>query len=295
MNYILLFVSVIFFAINTVSLKLFQTKIQKNPASVRLFQAGTALVASVFSALFGGLILPEVSTFILAVAFGVLFFLTAYSTSRCFECGPMSLTAVIINMSLAVPIVYSFIFFKEAIIARRVVGLCLMLLSIILSGFSQSGKNKNEKKGGIVWLCIVLIGFFSNGFASVIQKENQFTAGKESASTFLSIGYLCAALLFLCLFFIENKGKFLSPKKDISSLPVFLFIMVFAGLGSIVGYTLLGDLSTKIDASILYPCLNGGLALVASLVSMLVFKEKPTFMKILSLIVGLSAIILLAM
>ncbi len=295
MNYILLFVSVIFFAVNTVSLKLFQTKIQKNPASVRLFQSGTCAVASLLSALFGGLIVPEVSTLILGIAFGFLFFLTSYSTSRCFACGPMSLTSVIINMSLSVPIVYSFIVFNEEIIARRIVGLCLMLTAIVLSGLSQSGKNKSEKKGGLMWLCFVLLGFFCNGFSAVIQKQNQFGAGAQSAPTFLSIGYICAALFFLILFFIENKGKFLSPKKDVTSLPIFIFIMIFAGLGSIVGNTLLGNLSTKIDASILYPCLNGGLALLSSLVSIFIFKEKATVMKIFSLLVGLSAIVLLAM
>ncbi len=299
MNYILLAVSVAFFALNTVSLKFFQSKIKINSPSVRFFQAMSALVAAASGALFRGLTLPSVATLLFGLAFGLLFFLTAYSTARCFACGPMSLTSVIINMSLSVPIVYSFFVFDEAIIPRRTVGLCLMLLSIVFSGLSQSGKgdpsSEKRKKGGLVWLMFVLLGFLSNGFASVVQKENQFKEGAESASTFLAIGYLFASILFIITFFVENKGKMLSPKKDVRSFPFMIVLALLAGLGSIVGQGLLGTLSTKIDASVLYPCLNGGLALTSSAVSIFAFREKATPMKLLSLGIGLAAIVLLAM
>ena len=61
-----------------------------------------------------------------------------------------------------------------------------------------------------------------------------------------------------------------------------------------IGQITLLAVNTKIPAIILFPCLNGGIALLSAIAFLSMFKEKINFSKIISLILGLVAIVLLA-
>ena len=58
-------------------------------------------------------------------------------------------------------------------------------------------------------------------------------------------------------------------------------------------YLLLGKLSASVVAAILYPCINGGLAVFTTLLSFFFFREKPTALKIISILLGAAAIVVL--
>ena len=73
-----------------------------------------------------------------------------------------------------------------------------------------------------------------------------------------------------------------------------IIITVVSGGGSFVGNMVLGKLSVRMDAAVLYPCVNGGLAVLTSIVSAVFFKEKMSLIKIISVAVGAAAIVLLA-
>ena len=83
--------------------------------------------------------------------------------------------------------------------------------------------------------------------------------------------------------------------KNSRALTVILFIAVscLAGVGSFGGNLLLGRLTSEVLAAILYPCINGGLAVLTTLLSFFFFKEKVTVQKICSVLLGAAAIVVL--
>lgn len=289
MLYLQLFISIAFFCLCSSMTRLFQLKIWKRKPSIRLFQAGFCLTASVAYVLAGGRKVLSPLSVCLAVSFGLLFCLAVYMGAKCLDCGPMSITSVITNMSLSIPIVYSLVVFGERPEPIRYVGMLLMIFTIAFSalGKADSGKGKVSR----VWVVCVLIAFFANGVTAVLQKQNAKLSG--DGNTFLAIAYFVAFLSFTVIYLVENKGERFSWKESFDRGALVIPVTLLAGIGSFVGNGILGYLSIRIDASILYPCLNGGLALMVSLVSFAFFRERFTARKAVSMALGITAIVLL--
>ncbi len=210
-------------------------------------------------------------------------------SSRCLECGPMSLTSVITNMSLSIPIIYSLAVFGEVPTPLRVAGLVLMIATFVISALGKTGNGNGRVS--TVWTVCVIIAFFANGITAVLQKQNAMHKGDNTS--FLALAYFVAFVCFFGIFLVENKGQRFKWSENFKCGAAVVPITFLAGIGSFVGNGLLGSLSTRVDATILYPCINGGLALMSSAVSFLFFKEKFSAVKALSMAVGISAIILL--
>ncbi len=192
-------------------------------------------------------------------------------------------------MSLSIPIIYSLVVFGERPETIRLIGMLLMVFTIIFSavGKSDSGKGKVST----VWIICVLTAFLANGVTAVLQKQNAKLGG--DGSTFLAIAYFVAFLSFTVIYLIENKGEPFKWNENFYKGALVVPVTFLAGIGSFVGNGLLGSLSIQIDASILYPCLNGGLALMVSVISFVFFKEKFTMRKAISMALGITAIVLL--
>ena len=53
------------------------------------------------------------------------------------------------------------------------------------------------------------------------------------------------------------------------------------------------SLNTSMPASVLYPMVNGGIGVIVAIVSCTIFREKLTVPKVLAILTGLGAIVLL--
>ncbi len=320
--YLEIFISVAFFCLNGAMTRLFWLKIGKNRQSIRVYQAAFCLIGSIAyfisAATSEAGLKASAMTVFYAVLFGIFFALASHLSSECILCGPMSLTSLIMNLSLLIPLVYSCIFFKEKIGSVRLIGIGLLLITFAMSAFSSSGKSgggQDESEDGgkgegvksksvpARWIILVFIGFLANGLTAVIQKMQQ-SRDADAGNTFLFLAYLVSAIYFAVLFFAEDSGErrerrksgsHLSLKSYYNSIPLLAVATFSAGIGSFVGNGLLGTLSTKVDAALLYPSINGGLAIMTAIVSFVFLKEKVTVKKALTLLVGVAAIILLNM
>lgn len=299
MNLIMTAAAVCFFCLNGAMTRLFQLKMRRERLS--LYQAGFCFIAAMLNVVFYGVsALPDARTVIMSAAFGLLFALASFLGALCYERGPMSLTSVILNMSLAVPVLYSFAFFGEGISNPGIIGLVLLCATFILSAMSTS----NGGKINAVWLVMVGVAFAANGSTAVLQKLNQMNSGGQSDGFFLAFAYFISAICFLCVFVWGKKRSGhaeeghcsgAEPKgNNLSYILKALLITAVSGCGSFVGNAMLNILSVRMDAAVLYPCVNGGLAVLTAVVSMVFFKEKPTWLKVASIAVGAAAIVLLA-
>lgn len=297
MNGLLIFLSTVFFCLNSTMTRLFQVNVENGKGIIRIYQAAFCLTAAMLNMLLYGICQIKLGSLVLSVLFGALFAAASYLCSVCYECGPMSLTSVIVNLSLAIPLIYSSAVYGEKIAIHRIPGLGLLAVTFVLS--AKSGEKNGEKYTSVSrkWMFLVSLAFAANGVTAILQKENQLKFGETAGHMFLTVAYFVGAGAFAAIYIIERKihNMHIRPSGgEFKSIPLFVLTAVLAGAGSILGNGILGMLSTKVNSAILYPCVNGGLAVMTAMISVIIFKEKITKLKFVSVIVGVAAIILLA-
>ncbi len=290
MNILLLVCGVLAFAANSLTIRAFQLKCAKTRNDTNLFQA-LFCIAGALAYMISGRFLFDLTAvqLISAMMFGVFFAGAVLFSASCYLCGPMSLTSVIVNSSVIVPVLYSCVSLGESVTSAQIIGCGLLIITFILSALNS--ENGNQKRANIKWLIFVLIAFLSNGITAVIQKVYKISAPESDGNIFMGVAYFTAALVLLAAFFAgKNKEKAEKSKFNVSLAATLILI---AGLGSFTGNGILMRLSTQIPAAMLYPFVNGGLCVTVSAFSVLLFREKLSLKKAITIITGLAAVIVL--
>jgi len=300
MTPILILISVIAFACSSFGTRLFQTRFPRAKQQLPLFQATYCLISTMCFWGAGTFALPTLETALYGFCFGLLFCLAVAMSAKGYVLGSMALTSVIVNMSLILPILYSILLLSEPLTVLHIIGFLLFCGSVLFSAFS----GKDAKKGSLIWLLVVLLGFAANGSTAILQKNYVLHSEAQQDSVFLAVAYLTAAVAFLLQYLIKCRknpqassesaqGSPASQIHSVKSVLAFLAVACLAGVGSFGGNLLLGRLTTEVLAAILYPCINGGLAVLTTLLSFFFFKEKITVQKICSVVLGAAAIVIL--
>lgn len=290
MNFLLAFLSASAHSLNSISLRLYQTKLQKNTADLRLYQSLYMFLAAVgyflctgFSLRLDGLGLP------LALCYGLDLALTGTLVSACYQCGPMSVTSVITNACVALPIAVGCLFYHEVMTLPQIFGCVLLGVTFLLSGLG--GKEKAapiEPK----WYLLVALAFLANGMGAVLLNIYGRVAGSGERNSFLAVGYGVASLLYQGIHQLEARK---SGKTELRGFckPLLPVLVVLAAMGGFIGNGLLMSLNTSMPASVLYPMVNGGIGVIVAIVSCTFFREKLTAHKLLAILTGLGSIVLL--
>ena len=291
-NEFLILIAVFAFSSTQITTRFFQLKQQKSRHSINLYQALYTLVAALayFCVSFVQGISFSSNVILPSLLFGICFAFATLGFAKCMDMGYMSLSAVIINLSLILPVMFSWTFMGERVTLKAVIGLVLIIITLILSSLStdRGFKEKNKK-----WLFYIIIAFLANGSSAIVQKQYKAAFGEEDLMMFMSLAYLTASIIFLATYIFKDLKSDVKIKEQVKN-PVMLLLLAFiSGLGSFGGNGLLGVLCDKVNGGILYPCINGGLSIVSALSSFLIFKETLTSKKIIALCSGISAIILL--
>lgn len=281
------------FALNNIALRLYQTKVTDDTHSLLLFQASFCFLASLLYAT-GVRSIPSPPTIVLAVAFGCCFFLCSLCGARCYLVGPMSLTSVIINSSMFLPILWSVLFWNDSLTGRMIVGIVLVLLTFVLSSLSSGKPQEHKEHFNKKWLLLVSAAFLCNGTSAILQKTRQRAEPQGDLFVFLAISYLTAALLF-CLSYLLQKGKYPPLPSTNIHRPLWWMLVAMAGLGTFLGNCLLQILCTQVTAGVLYPVVNGGLCILTAATSFVFFREQATIFKLCSIAVGVLGIVLLSL
>ncbi len=291
-NLLLMLVSVLAFATNQILTRAFQVKIQTSKNSIKLYQSLFCLVAAILYFALAGIGGENFSAGILlsAIIFGLCFALAIVFLAKCMEIGFMSISAVVVNLSLILPVIFSWIILKEPVEILSVVGLLLIIITLVLSSASAGNTGGGNIK---VWLLFVSIAFFTNGGSAITQKIYVADNGDGSLMMFMGVAYTVAALFFGIFYLFGGDNKNSPIKSQVTSVWLMILLAVFSGLGSFLGNGVLGYLSNKVNGGVLYPCINGGLSIAVALSSFIIFKEKFTLKKMLAIIIGIIAVVLL--
>ena len=290
MNSLLVLVCSICATLSSIGIRCFQTRIQKSNHQLLLFQFGYILIDALIFLVMAGFTMPTAwNAWLLAIAFSFCMFTASIGGAESYLHGPMSLSSIIINCNVLMPIVAGCISYHETLSAAHIVGILFLLATLVLSGI---GPRQEKREIAPIWYLYVLMGFLGNGFGAIILSAygKQFQGvGNQS---FLGLSFLLSALLLLGYYFYSGIRK---PEKTdpIRPIPLFLLLITFSAIGCFGTNILLLFLSSRMPASMLYPIYTGGTSLLICLISCIVFQEKMTRKKLLNILLGLIAVILL--
>ena len=195
------------------------------------------------------------------------------------------------------PTLFGSIYYKEEINALHIIGLGLIIVSFVFSVKKEEGKNFN-----LGWLIAALGGLFFSGMVGIMQKlfANEYSQYKMDnflCMAFLFIILICAtAMLFSWL--SKNKQLKLHIEKGCEDRKAgtITFIKQYGftvALGVVMGLINKTNtfLSGVLPSVVVFPVINGGVILMTTVSSILVFKENLSLMQKLGLIIGIVGII----
>ena len=249
-----------------------------------LFNGGISLTTVFYAALLGSFSLLYQILYVVALSMG-----------------RMTLTVIINNFGMLVPMLVSIVFLDEEFTPLIGVGAALVLVSLCLTVVNKSKKGEKSKNSGegIVWLILVFLVFLTNGLASVSQKLYTTSINMslppfeklDVVGEFICISYLIAAVEAFIVFAAlapkdKNNGIKLVSKRT---------VRIGCGVGAVLGvFQCVNTFGISlIPGAIYYPVYNCGTSLLLALIGAIIFKERFTVRQYIGLGIGVLAILLL--
>ena len=223
---------------------------------------------------------PMKPTLLFGVICGILFVFTLVMMQRSIEKNGAILSSAFSKLGLIIPLIMSIAFFGEKPKTLQYIGIAVVLLAVLIINGKQE---KGRKIYPFLLLLVLLGGGFADGMAKIFDRFGDRTQDK----LYILIVFFAAGVITLVLLLTEYKktGKAGQLKDYLAGIAVGIPNYFSASL-------LLKSLST-IPAFIVYPVFSVGTILFITLVSILVFKEKPTKLQWAGLALIAAALVLL--
>ena len=294
MDYALLILAILIFTVQTYSFKEFNRRYMKNLASYFLFNAiYFCIVVLIFLVVNRDVEPISPITFILALVFGVLFILTILLYMKAMEYGPLSYSTLIFSLGLLVPVLYGALFWQERISIPQIFGLLLLLLTLLMGSRPVSRIDDPKSRINLRWVIMVILALAGNGVLMTTSKSQQMLMPGREIEEFLILSFGTSAVLSLILFLIRHfrHGESVS---HLRKWP-FLILVVIASVTTAAGNLIALYLSGRMPAIIQYPSVSGGMVLLSTIMAVLLYKERLTRNKMLGLLTGLAALVMLSL
>lgn len=217
-------------------------------------------------------------TVLFASVYGFALFFSTIFGYMALMYGSMALTSLIVSYSVIIPCIFSIIFLGETVSFVRILGIVLLLFSMYL--LKQQAENVKVNKQ---WFVYVAITFFCNGICSVIQKLHQTVYPSCYCNEFMVYSLGVTFILFLTTAICKKEEKNTRVMK----------YAVLAGILMGVGNYLTLVLSSKIDASVLFPIVSVFSMICNVIVSKLYFKDKFSVMQLTGICFGVFSVLLI--
>ncbi len=224
------------------------------------------------------------------IIYSLLFGICYASTNICFisalKHGSVSLSNLFLQFSLIVTSVWGLIFWGSELKATVLIGLAVAVISLALCLYKKESTKFNVK-----WLIWAILTLISNAGCAIIQKSQQLAFNFNYGTSFMFFGTLLSFLLsFLWFVFPKKPQSTLSLAKKCGYLPIIAGVTNFV-LNLFIILLAAGTLSP----SLIYPVVAiGGLA-ITSIISLIFFKEKLSFIQWTGIILGAVAVALLSL
>lgn len=231
---------------------------------------------------------PKVLWF--SLGFGVCYAVTMGSLIKALATGPVSLTALMQQLSLIGTTIWGFIFWdtwnreKAPLV---ITGLVLVVAALVLC--LCVGKKEKGAKITWRWIFYVTLMFVSNSGCTILQKSEQNVFDGRHGTMFMF--FALALALFVCAVMYLTSDK----RENKTILKASWYFPVSAGVcNAASNLFVILMATTSLSPNLIYPTLAVGGLTVTSIASLFLFKEKLSWGQWCGVIVGAVAVVLLS-
>lgn len=201
------------------------------------------------------------------VGLGIVFIASLLAIAKGTAQYGISVAQVANRMSLVVPITIAMLFYSDKLSIFKIVGIVLALAAVYLVSHKESA----EKTGDKFWWIVPLIIFICGGIIdSSLNYAQRFLLGEKDLDVFLSTIFSTSFIFGSIILIYQLRVK--KEKFETRSIPA----------GTIIGllnyctmFLIVKALNSDIlEPSVLFPVNNLSVLTMATIVSVVVFKEK---------------------
>ena len=208
---------------------------------------------------------------------------------------------------MIVPFFAGIVFLKESVSVCNLIGVAIMIIALCLPVFfGKQNKNAGEaqtdgdtKKTTSVFfyvLCVFL--FILNGLSSTLSKFNSVREGAALGAEFTFYTYGIQFVISLAAFALTTALGKSDKTQSEEKQPCILFRPVAIGCGAAFGavngtaFLMSSVAAEHVVAVAQYPLITGATILFSSLLAFLFYREKPTALQLVQIVISLAATIL---
>ena len=208
---------------------------------------------------------------------------------------------------MIVPFFAGIVFLKESVSVCNLIGVAIMIIALCLPVFFGK-KNKNaekaqtdgdtKKKTSVFFYVLCVFLFILNGLSSTLSKFNSVREGAALGAEFTFYTYGIQFVISLAAFALTTAFGKSDKTQNEEKQPGILFRPVAigcgAGFGAVNGTAFLMSsvAAEHVVAVAQYPLITGATILFSSLLAFLFYREKPTALQLVQIVISLAATIL---
>lgn len=208
---------------------------------------------------------------------------------------------------MIVPFFAGIVFLKESVSVCNLIGVAIMIIALCLPVFFGK-KNKNageaqtdgdtKKKTSVFFYVLCVFLFILNGLSSTLSKFNSVREGAALGAEFTFYTYGIQFVISLAAFALTTALVKSDKTQNEEKQPVILFRPVAIGCGAAFGavngtaFLMSSVAAEHVVAVAQYPLITGATILFSSLLAFLFYREKPTALQLVQIVISLAATIL---
>lgn len=208
---------------------------------------------------------------------------------------------------MIVPFFAGIVFLKESVSVCNLIGVAIMIIALCLPVFFGK-KNKNagetqtdgdtKKKTSVFFYVLCVFLFILNGLSSTLSKFNSVREGAALGAEFTFYTYGIQFVISLAAFALTTASGKSDKTQSEKKQPVILFRPVAIGCGAAFGavngtaFLMSSVAAEHVVAVAQYPLITGATILFSSLLAFLFYREKPTALQLVQIVISLAATIL---
>ena len=227
---------------------------------------------------------PETGIIPFSLGYGFIYCIAYLLTFTALSCGPFTLSMLIISYCLVIPIIYGIVWLNEDITAQKCIGLLLLAISLY---FSQGSKSDDSHKISLKWVISITLVSVGNGLLLVLQKMQQIRFENKQNHEFMAIALAVSTILLFFVGIIYDRKNIKDIVKD--GLPY----AGLAGLSNGANNLITLIINNKFPISVVAPLSSGVKVVISFLFSTFLFKEHFNQQHIMSVALGIVALVFL--
>lgn len=218
-------------------------------------------------------------SFVIALIYAIVILCYSYSGLKSFATANLSVYSIFTMLGgMLMPFAYGVIFNGENFSVSKAV--CVLLIGVATALSFEKSKSKGKN------LRYYLAVFVLNGLVGVLSAIHQSHNGEfVDSGSFMATVNICTFVICLAFHLIKNKKVPLLPFKEVGNLACYA---ACSGIGNLLCLIAL----SKLDASVQYPIITGGVMVFSTVIS-IIRKEKPSVRTLISTAIAFVSTILI--